>query len=107
VCRLTVAGRDTGDTFGTSLGVEGRFTVATNQDDAALREELRLAEEELARVRRTANEIRAEIGGRRDGAVDSEDMAAAITSAEEQEALATSLQARRDRLRARLAAAEA
>jgi hypothetical protein len=81
--------------------------VATDHDDAALREELRLVEDELAQVRQTAIDLRAEIGGRLDGAVDQEDMAATITSAEEQEALATSLQARRDRIKARLSAAEA
>ena len=80
--------------------------MATDSDDAALREELRLVEEELAAVRRTATDLRAEVGSRSDGAVDHEDMAATITSAEEQEAVARSLQARRDRLRARLTAAE-
>ena len=81
--------------------------MATDQEDAALREELSLVEDELAQARRTAAELRAEIGGREDGAVDYEDLAAEITSAEEQEALATSLQARRDRIRARLTATEA
>lgn len=81
--------------------------MAPDQEEAALREELRSVEEELTEVRRTAAELRAEIGSRNDGAVDHEDMAATITSAEEQEAVATSLQARRDRLRARLTAAEA
>jgi hypothetical protein len=88
--------------------VEGEgYRVATEQDEAALREELRLVEEELAGVRRTAAELRAEIGSRSDGAVDAEDIAAIITSAEEQEAVAASLQARRDGLRARLTETEA
>jgi hypothetical protein len=78
--------------------------LATNSEEAGLREELRRVEAELAGVRQTAADLRAEIGGRLDGAVDSEDMAATITSAEEQEALATSLQARRDRLAAKLTA---
>lgn len=81
--------------------------MATDQDQAALREELREVEQELQQLRQTAADVHAEVGGRLDGAVDQEDTAAEITSAEEQEALANVLQARRDRLRARLTAAEA
>lgn len=71
-------------------------------DPGDLREQLREVEEELDGVRRTAAALRAEIGGRSDGAVDPEDTAAIITSAEEQEAVAVSLEARRDDLRSRL-----
>ena len=76
--------------------------MALDQDEAGLREQLRRVEEELAGVRRVAAQLRAEIGARSDGAVDPEDVAATITSAEEQDAVAASLQTRRDSLRARL-----
>ena len=81
--------------------------MALDQDEAGLREQLRRVEEELAGVRRVAAQLRAEIGARSDGAVDSEDVAAIITSAEEQDAVAASLATRRDSLRARLNEASA
>lgn len=74
--------------------------MVTDRDD--LREELRLVEDELAGVRRTAAALRAEIGSRSDGVVDAEDIAAIFTSVEEQDAVAASLEARRNALQARL-----
>jgi hypothetical protein len=76
--------------------------MADGTAEADLRAELRLVEEELAGVRRAVAQLRAQIGGRSDGAVDPEDTASAITAAEEQEALAEILQARRDRITAKL-----
>jgi hypothetical protein len=73
-----------------------------NADKAALREELRLVEEELAELRRTAAELRRRIGENADAPVDSADISAAITAAEEQEAFIAVLEARRDELRQRL-----
>jgi hypothetical protein len=76
--------------------------MAKHQEAADLREQLRLVEEELAGVRRTAAQLRAEIGSRSDGAVDTEDIASIITSAVEQDAVAASLATRRDDLQSRL-----
>ena len=49
-----------------------------------VREQLRVVDEELAGLRRQAEEIRASVGGRASGAMDLADSAAAITAAEEQ-----------------------
>ncbi|MCW2914522.1 MAG: hypothetical protein JWN52_2590 [Actinomycetia bacterium] len=66
---------------------------------AALEEELRQVEADLAELRRTAVELRSQIG---DGPGDAVDRSATITAAEEQEALADQLEARRDELLRRL-----
>jgi septal ring factor EnvC (AmiA/AmiB activator) len=66
----------------------------TDEQTAALREELRLVEEELAQARRTAAELRRQIGERWDAPRDSADLATELTAAEEQEALAAALEAR-------------
>jgi hypothetical protein len=73
-------------------------------DDArdAVRAELRSVEEQLAELRRTAAQIRREIGEREDGAVDPEDLAATLTSVQEQEALVGALETRRESLLRRL-----
>ena len=60
-----------------------------------VREQLRVVDEELAGLRRQAEEIRASVGGRASGAMDLADSAAAITAAEEQEALIDVLEQRR------------
>jgi hypothetical protein len=66
---------------------------------AALEEELRQVEADLAELRRTAAELRSQIG---DGPGDAVDRSTTITAAEEQEALADQLEARRDELLRRL-----
>jgi hypothetical protein len=71
-------------------------------DPAALRAELRLVEEELAELRRTAAELRRRIGERAEAPADEVDVTAMITAAEEQEALVTALSARREALLERL-----
>jgi hypothetical protein len=54
---------------------------------AALREELRVVEEDLARLRETAAELRRRIGSRDDDPTDPEERSLLITTAEEQEVL--------------------
>jgi hypothetical protein len=71
---------------------------AGDESRAALREELRLVEEDLARVRQTAADLRQRIGERWDAPDDEVDQSALITSAEEQEALIEYLEARREAL---------
>jgi hypothetical protein len=69
---------------------------------AALQEKLRQVEADLAELRRTAAELRQRIGERWDDPIDAADRATMITAAEEQEALAESLEARRSKLLHRL-----
>ena len=76
--------------------------MTTDQHEFSLRDELRLVEQELADLRRTAAEIRRQIGERSQSPTDVEEIAALITSAEEQEAFAKLLEARRDELKERL-----
>jgi hypothetical protein len=66
-------------------------------------DELRAVDEEIAELRRTVTQLRADIGDN-SGPNDPEDVGAAITSAEEQEALIGVLEARRERIQAKLAA---
>jgi hypothetical protein len=68
---------------------------------SALQDEIRAVDEELAELRRTVTGLRADIGDN-SGPNDPEDVGAAITSAEEQEALIGVLEARRERLQAKL-----
>ena len=76
--------------------------MTTAQPERAVRDEILSVDAELAELRRVSAELRSEIGHRDDGATDPEDLAAAITSVEEQEALIGVLEARRERLLARL-----
>jgi hypothetical protein len=78
--------------------------MAADQQEVSLRAELRLVEEELAELRRAAAEIRKQIGERSEAPTDSAEISALITTAEEQEALAKILEARRDELKERLGA---
>ena len=66
-----------------------------------LHDELRAVDEELAELRRTVAQLRADIGDN-SGPNDPEDVGAAITSVEEQEALIGVLEARRERIQAKL-----
>jgi hypothetical protein len=67
---------------------------------AALERELRQVEADVAELRRTAAELREQVG--EIGPTDAVERSALITQAEEQEALAVELEARRDELRQRL-----
>lgn len=74
--------------------------MTTDEAQAALREEIQLVEQELDDLRRTVRELRGQF--RDAGPSDPEERSAAITAADEQEALVSALEARRDRLRRRL-----
>jgi hypothetical protein len=70
----------------------------TAKPPAALREELRLMEEDLARFRETAANLRQRIGERWDDPTDAAERSALIEEAEEQSALIEVLEARRQEL---------
>jgi hypothetical protein len=67
-------------------------------------EQLRVVDEEIAGLRATAEQLRAQVGDRADGATDPAERAAVITAAEEQEALIGVLTERREVLARRLGA---
>ncbi|GAA2083969.1 hypothetical protein [Actinomadura alba] len=69
---------------------------------AALREELRQVEADLMKLRRTAEELRRQIGEEWYEPTDAAERALLITAAEEQEAFAAELEARREELLRRL-----
>jgi hypothetical protein len=69
---------------------------------AALTEELRLVEDDLARLRKTAADLRRRIGDRDEEPTDAAERSALIEAAEEQEALIDQLEARREHLLRRL-----
>jgi len=68
----------------------------------ALTEELRLVEDDLARLRKTAADLRRRIGDRDEEPTDAAERSALIEAAEEQEALIDQLEARREHLLRRL-----
>jgi hypothetical protein len=76
--------------------------MSTARPQAAIREELRLVEEDLARIRETAADLRRRIGERADYPTDPAELSALIEEAEEQEFLADKLEARREELLRRL-----
>jgi hypothetical protein len=76
--------------------------MSTAQPEAAIREELRLVEEDLAHLREMATTLRRRIGERADDPTDPAERAALIEEAEEQEALIDELEARREELLRRL-----
>jgi hypothetical protein len=76
--------------------------VSTARPQAAIREELRLVEEDLARIRETVADLRRRIGERADYPTDPAELSALIEEAEEQEFLADKLEARREELLRRL-----
>ncbi len=76
--------------------------MSTAQPQAAIREELRLVEEDLARIRETAADLRRRIGERADYPTDPAELSALIEEAEEQEFLADELKGRREELLRRL-----
>jgi F0F1-type ATP synthase membrane subunit b/b' len=69
---------------------------------AEIREELRLVEEDLEQVRKSAASLRQRIGERADEPTDAAERAALIESADEQEALVFQLEGRREQLLAQL-----
>ncbi len=79
--------------------------MAADRPETALRDELQLVEEQLAELRQTAAELREQIGERSYGPTDPAEMATAITAAEEQEAFAKLLEARREDIVRRLSEA--
>jgi hypothetical protein len=70
----------------------------TSESAAALEAELRVVEEDLARLRETAADLRRRIGEREDEPTDPAERSALIEQAEEQEALIDMLKARREEL---------
>ena len=76
--------------------------MSTAQPHATIREELRLVEEDLARIRETAADLRRRIGERADYPTDPAELSALIEEAEEQEFLADELEGRREELLRRL-----
>jgi hypothetical protein len=71
----------------------------SEEGTTALRQELQDVETDLAELRDTAVSLRRQIGDRAADPTDASERAALITAAEEQEALAETLAARRDELR--------
>jgi outer membrane protein TolC len=70
----------------------------TSESASALEAELRVVEEDLARLRETAADLRRRIGEREDEPTDPAERSALIEQAEEQEALIGMLKARREEL---------
>jgi hypothetical protein len=67
-----------------------------------IREELKLLDDDLARLRETAASLRERIGERADDPTDAAEHSSLIENAEEQEFLVDQLEARRERLLAEL-----
>ena len=80
--------------------------MSTAQPKAAIREGLRMVEEDLARLRETAADLRRRIGERADYPTDPAELSALIEEAEEQEFLADELEARREELLRRLGSSQ-
>jgi hypothetical protein len=73
--------------------------VESEYDETALREELARVEADLEELRETARQLRQQVGERWFEPTDVPERAALITAAEEQEAFAEALEARREELR--------
>jgi hypothetical protein len=76
--------------------------MSEDEEQAALRDQLRTVEEELAQLRESAADLRRSVGSRSDGAAEPEDTAMVIAEAEEQETLIEVLEGRRGALLERL-----
>jgi hypothetical protein len=76
--------------------------MSTARPEAEIRDELRVVEEDLTELRKTAASLREEVGDATDGSTDPEEHASLIENAEEQESLADQLEERRERLLAEL-----
>ena len=70
----------------------------TSESAAAFEDELRIVNEDLARLRKEAADLRRRIGEREDEPTDPAERSALIEQAEEQEALIDMLKARREEL---------
>jgi hypothetical protein len=70
----------------------------TAHSNSELREELKLVDEDLEQLRKSAHEVRERIGERDDEPTDPEERSAMIVMAEEQEALIENLESRREQL---------
>jgi multidrug resistance efflux pump len=73
--------------------------VDSEHDETALRQELERVEADLEELRQTARQLRQQVGERWFEPTDAPERAALITAAEEQEAFAEALEARREDLR--------
>lgn len=67
-----------------------------------LRQELRDLDAQIAELRRDTNQVRAGIGPNGDGVQNAEDIAAELTTVEEDEGVIEILEQRREAIRARL-----
>ena len=76
--------------------------MTTANPSAAIAEEVRLVQDDIARLRETAAALRRRIGERDEEPTDPEERSALIEAAEEQEALIDQLEARREELLRRL-----
>jgi hypothetical protein len=76
--------------------------MGTVQPPEAIREELQLVEEDLARLREAVADLRTRLGEGWNEPTDVEERTAMIEAAEEQGALIGGLEARREELRQRL-----
>jgi hypothetical protein len=77
----------------------GEELMESDSDRSALQQELAEVEADVARLRDTAEKLRAQIGDRSFEPADASERAALITAAEEQEALVGTMELRRDKLR--------
>ena len=82
--------------------MEGTDADVDEQQDAGLRDELRLVDEELAEARRSADELRERIGDRADFPTDAAEQALVVSEAQDQDSLIANLEARRTELLGRL-----
>jgi len=71
-------------------------------DKAALRTELKQVEDQIARTESSAAGIHREIGSRDEGTLDPAETSELFSAAQEQEAVLSELEVRRDELRRRL-----
>ncbi|MGW4641009.1 hypothetical protein ACWEN6_20955 [Sphaerisporangium sp. NPDC004334] len=76
--------------------------MAAERDQARLREELDMVEEDLVKLRETVAELRGTVGGSAEAPTDAAEVSMLIAMADEQEQLMNTLEARREDLRRRL-----
>ncbi|MET8141450.1 hypothetical protein ABZU32_14180 [Sphaerisporangium sp. NPDC005288] len=76
--------------------------MAAERDQARLREELDMVEEDLVKLRETVAELRGTVGSSAEAPTDAAEVSMLIAMADEQEQLMNTLEARREDLRRRL-----
>jgi bacterioferritin (cytochrome b1) len=76
--------------------------MGTAQSPEAIREELRVVEEDLARLREAVTDLRTRLQEGWNEPTDAEERTVMIEAVEEQEALISELETRREQLRQRL-----